>query len=356
MSGFAKTTRILMADSTTKEISKLKPGDNIFASNSEILTVDSVTKKTNKMYDVIPIKGTKFTITEDTYLMLKVSNYEMVYWEKSRQRWKIRWIQNFSIKEKTFHISNYASKKFSSKTSPTKSSTKNSSKELAQKAAKAYLKNNVPNIEGYTPYCTIVKIKVKHFAKLSKAVQAVYKLYCVGLKFTDKHLDLDPYILGYWLGDGTTSCHQITAAEPEIVEIFDTFAKNIGLSIKKLGDYRYNITGGMSNIKKGSNPFINFMRNCGVFNHKHIPLDYKFNSRENRLKLLAGLVDSDGHNDKNGFDFVFKSEKLADDVIFLAKSLGFQAFKSPCKKTCTNSPRGRVTGIYYRTEKKYVNI
>ena len=39
---------------------------------------------------------------------------------------------------------------------------------------------------------------------------------------------------------------------------------------------------------------------------------------------------------------------MADDVIFLARSLGFKAHKTKCRQTCTNSSRGRVTGTYYR--------
>ena len=62
---------------------------------------------------------------------------------------------------------------------------------------------------------------------------------------------------------------------------------------------------------------------------EHIPMVYKCNSRENRLKLLAGLLDSDGYlcHDKCTFEFSQKSEKLIDDVIYLCRSLGFACYK-----------------------------
>ena len=53
-------------------------------------------------------------------------------------------------------------------------------------------------------------------------------------------------------------------------------------------------------------------------------------------------------NGKGCYTFVFKSEKLADDIIFLARSLGFKAFKKEIQQTCTNGKNGPVTGTYYR--------
>lgn len=53
--------------------------------------------------------------------------------------------------------------------------------------------------------------------------------------------------------------------------------------------------------------------------NKKIPKDYKINSRENRLKLLAGLIDK-----CNGYEIMQKNTELAEDIVFLCKSLGFK--------------------------------
>ncbi|UWF82784.1 MAG: Homing endonuclease [Bacteriophage sp.] len=51
----------------------------------------------------------------------------------------------------------------------------------------------------------------------------------------------------------------------------------------------------LSSGKPGkANWLLNELRNLKVLNNKHIPDDYIFDSRENRLKLLAGLIDTDG--------------------------------------------------------------
>jgi hypothetical protein len=66
---------------------------------------------------------------------------------------------------------------------------------------------------------------------------------------------------------------------------------------------------------------------------KFIPDIYKLGSRDVRLGVLAGLLDTDGHL-YNGtcFDFISKSERLARDVTFVARSLGLAASCRSCRK------------------------
>jgi hypothetical protein len=78
------------------------------------------------------------------------------------------------------------------------------------------------------------------------------------------------------------------------------------------------------------------LKNHKLLNNKHIPSIYKINSRENRLKLLAGILDSDGSlcKDKAGYDIIQKNPQLTKDIVYLAKSLGFQCKPKICKKGC----------------------
>lgn len=341
MTAFAPNTNILMFDLTTKNISDLKIGNQLMSETSEPLIIKDIVEEENQMYDIIPIKGQKFTVSGDTVLTTRASNFEHISWDKTRKRYIIKWVENFRIKAKAYPISDYIKNKSSSKRAVPKNL-----KYIAYTAAKKYLRNVVPKLPGYTGYKSIVQIKVKDYIKLQKHVKPVYKLYAAaGLDFPTTNTSLDPYLLGYWLGDGTTGRVQITTAEPEIVDVFTKYANNNNLLVKKYGKYQYDLTTGKQN--KGKNPLTNSLKQYDVWKDKHIPYDYMVNSRENRLKLLAGLVDSDGSNSHNSYQFVFKSEKLADDVILLAKTLGFRAFKMPRQYTCTNSSRGRVTGIYY---------
>jgi superfamily II DNA or RNA helicase len=63
------------------------------------------------------------------------------------------------------------------------------------------------------------------------------------------------------------------------------------------------------------------------------------------LQLLAGLIDADGSLHNGGYDIVLKSERLARDAVYLARSLGFGSTIYPTKKKCCNS--GKV-GNYFR--------
>ena len=82
--------------------------------------------------------------------------------------------------------------------------------------------------------------------------------------------------------------------------------------------------------------FLDVLKKHNLLNNKHIPMIYKCNSRENRLKLLAGIIDSDGYCNLSKKYFSIsqslKHSKLMDDIIYLCRSLGFACYKKE-KKT-----------------------
>lgn len=84
-------------------------------------------------------------------------------------------------------------------------------------------------------------------------------------------------------------------------------------------------------------------------NNKHIPDVYKINDRQTRLELLAGIIDTDGSycEESKGYDIIQKNKVLADDILFLARSLGFSANMSQCEKSCMYKDE-KKTGTYYR--------
>ena len=91
-----------------------------------------------------------------------------------------------------------------------------------------------------------------------------------------------------------------------------------------------------------------YLREYNLIQNKHIPHDYKCNDRNTQLELMAGILDADGSNHDNGYDIIQKNEKLIDDIIFVARSLGFAAYKGKCKKSCMYKG-GKKRGTYYRT-------
>jgi DNA repair protein RadD len=163
-------------------------------------------------------------------------------------------------------------------------------------------------------------------------------------KITDKYLP--PYLLGLWLGDGHSNGPAVTTPDAEIVQYLCAYTVKRGLKLryepqKDNKSSVYHITSGY----RRSDSLLASLQSNDLICNKHIPRHYKTASRADRLQLLAGLLDSDGHLKRGGYDVVFKQKVLAEDTVFVARSLGLAAYVQKCRKTCTNTG---ATGMYYR--------
>ena len=134
-----------------------------------------------------------------------------------------------------------------------------------------------------------IEIPVKTLLKLPKYIRVNLKGYKRGVEFSSKNVPFDPYIIGASLEEQLPS------------------------------------------------------------NNKHIPDVYKINDRQTRLELLAGIIDTDGSycDNSKGYDIIQKNKVLADDILFVARSLGFSANMSQCEKYCMYKGE-KKTGTYYR--------
>lgn len=168
---------------------------------------------------------------------------------------------------------------------------------------------------------------------------------------------VDPYFLGVLIGDGTMKGKiGVQTADAEILDVVMDQAAHYGLKVRD--EYQDNNASGAFFLTAGNgpgsgpdrNPLMNQITKLGLRvsgSDKHIPHLYKTASRRDRLALLAGIIDTDGSYDPSGkgYDLVTVSKRLADDIAFVARSLGFAAYPRPCKKTCTNTS---AVGDYYR--------
>lgn len=125
----------------------------------------------------------------------------------------------------------------------------------------------------------------------------------------DDELPIDAYFLGLWLGDGDSRDTRITSSDPEIENFLHEFAgtyKYMEVTKKYFPPGTTSSTGITSKIgyshyrlvytkKKYLNPIKHALKSLDLINNKHIPDIYINSSKKNRYKLLAGLIDSDGH-------------------------------------------------------------
>jgi superfamily II DNA or RNA helicase len=189
----------------------------------------------------------------------------------------------------------------------------------------------------------VVDISVRDFLQLPLGRQRDMKGYRVPIHFAEKEVPFDPYMFGYWLGDGTSRSAAITSQDATVLHYFSRNLGKYGMFLSYTSKYDYR----MIDSKK-PNYFFKSMRDLNVIQNKHVPHVYKCNSRRVQLELLAGFIDADGSALLGGWDVVQKNEKLLDDIIFVARSLGFACYKTKCTKACTNAKNGPKVGTYYR--------
>ena len=203
-----------------------------------------------------------------------------------------------------------------------------------------------------TPKGSIIDIPLIDYMNLPKSYHGkggVLVGYRVPIVFPKKEVFIEPYLLGYWLGDGHSYNSKISTQESSVLLYIqkECFKNHPELYISYTGhQYDYNIR----STKNGSgcNTFLNGLKFYNLLKNKHIPMDYKCNERSIQLQVLAGIIDADGSKKDNCYDIIQKNEKLMDDIIYLCRSLGFAAYKKKCKKACKYKGE-RSEGTYYRT-------
>ncbi len=211
----------------------------------------------------------------------------------------------------------------------------------------------------YPDFPDEVEISVEEWLKKSSRWKENFRGFRAGLiDFPKKEVRIDPYLLGLWLGDGLHRELMITSADKEIQDWLKAFADQNGLRYtesKKCGPSNQAVDvrlGRIPSVHGRSNPVWAGFKHYGVVSNKHIPEDYIVNDEETRLKLLAGLIDSDGHYSRGGYSIALANELLARSVKRLADTLGFRTSIVE-KETKCGEFRGRAwkVGINGATDK-----
>lgn len=190
------------------------------------------------------------------------------------------------------------------------------------------------------------------------------------IPYKEKNLKIHPYFIGLWLGDGFKREKLICFCEDEI-EI-----KKWLIAYAKSNPDRYSYTIKEYKSQLGTKKMFRFRlidntmlsKNnywSTVFrNNKHIPEDYLLSSIDQRLDLLAGLLDSDGNYESDTYRYTFTNtdENLIKQVESLCWSLGFRTKIVQNRSGITNSIRfqlriyGSIWKIPCRIKRKKAEI
>lgn len=159
------------------------------------------------------------------------------------------------------------------------------------------------------------------------------------IEYKDNKLLVEPYLLGFLLGDDTI-CDNGVRIFTEDIEVVEYFQSALGEEYTMVKDpttvsWRITYKGKQRKIDKRGvlnlcNPFMDKLKDIGVWETrtktKRIPSDYLYSSKEQRLELLKGLMDSGGYAHNRGYmaGYYSVNKELIDDVSLLVRSLGIK--------------------------------
>lgn len=144
-----------------------------------------------------------------------------------------------------------------------------------------------------------------------------------------KDLPIDPYLFGYWLGDGDSSRFRVTSHVDDT--FFKEYCDTVEAEYSIIPDKR-----GYTVCYQTLYGYTDKLKRLGVLGNKHIPDCYLWSSVDDRKKLLCGLMDSDGNSSEpvngrkynNLCEFSNKNETLIDSFMVLCSSLGLKPKKT----------------------------
>jgi phosphate starvation-inducible PhoH-like protein len=197
----------------------------------------------------------------------------------------------------------------------------------------------------------------------------MYELPLVGpVEFPAQDVPMDPYALGLLLGDGCLTLSTTPAfctADPELAEALQAVLPEVDVTRKTEVDYVLRRRGGGRGGVIVENPVTHIVRELGLggtrSTTKFVPPLYLYNSTENRLALLQGLLDTDGGPVRQKgrtcrIQFATCSDRLRDDVLFLVRSLGGVAYWRT--RPAAGRPAGGTAArpVYYRHDAYVIDI
>lgn len=282
-----KGTTILMHDLTTKKVEDVEIGDLLMGDDGTKREVKKVHKGFDTLYNIGQCDGVTYTVNSKHTLSLR-AGFDTVIKGPDRNK--------------------------------------------SRRCAVDYKKGQIVNID--------VQDYIKLPALAKRSLKGYKGSIQEGITSNIKH----PWLLGMWLGDGHTNQARITLAKSnvEIIDKIEDIVREedyyitVPPSCDRDTTYTYSIGGG----------FRTYLTKHSLIGFKHIPKDLLLGSREERLQLLAGIIDSDGYLNSNGssYEVTQKSKKLAEDIQTLCRTLGYRCSINLSKKS---SQKGTV-GEYHR--------
>ena len=325
---FDPETEILMWDGTSKRAKNIEIDDVLVDDLGNPTTVRTTCSGSKNMYDIIPDKHNfmKHRVTDNHILTLKIRSHKSIRKSNKKNR-SYEYIVEFLNREEI----KFQEKYFKSLNEAT------------------LFVNNFDDDNT-------IDITIENYLKLDKITKDKLVLFKTeGIHWTKKNVEMDPYLLGLWLGDGLSDGSGFALNyknDFEMLAYWENWAQNNGAIITKDQRYKFSIVSkknkevyslGICNRVEEA-PLKKYLRKYNLINNKHIPNDFITNDRETRLKVLAGLIDTDGSVRANGHEIRIcqgpANYKIIENAYTLAMSLGFSCGVKEGKSQWTDEKNG----------------
>lgn len=344
----SEDTKIPLWNGEIKLAKDIQIGDILIGDDGNQRTVLTLHKGNGKMYEISQKRGETYKVNDEHILTLCMPEHKKIFWVPSNYTWRtIYWDATaMNVKAKETQVA-------------FKVQCKECDMLITPKCIKKHYKAKHKNVK-YVPYKlenqdmnnseiikarenleeflltidsnNIIDICIEDYLNVTESLKRKLKGIrgeCVNWKHQD--VSLDPYILGLWLGDGMSNGYAYScdgANDEEIINYITKWGKSNDAQItKSLSDkYTYHVSSIQNYKMTGCAPLKKLLDEYNLVNNKHIPIEYLVNSKEIRLKVLAGIIDSDGYVHQDGTIEISQStihKKLADDIVYLSRSLGF---------------------------------
>jgi len=325
---FDPETMILMWDGTFKRAGDIKIDDILIDDLGNSTSVRSTCEGFKNMYDVIPDKKNfmKHRVTDNHILTLKIRGHKSI--RKSNR-----------IDRSYTHVVEYLNR--------TKLAFENkhcNSLEEATEFVNSFDDDNT------------VDITIEKYLTLSQRTKDKLVLFKTeGINWTKKEVEMDPYLLGMWLGDGLSDGTGFALnykTDFETLAYWEKWAEENGADVVKGKKYSYSVFSkknkeayneGLCNRVEEA-PLKKYLRKYNLLKNKHIPNEYLTNDRQTRLQVLAGLIDTDGSVRAEGREIRIcqgpANYRIIEDAYTLSMSLGFSCGIKEGKSQWTDEKSG----------------
>lgn len=347
----SEDTSIPLWNGEIKLAKDIQKGDLLIGDDGNKRTVLTLYKGNGKMYEISQDRGDSYKVNDEHILTLCMPEHKKIFWLPSNYTWRsLYWdkqAKNIKAKEMKANIKirckecnimitakcikkHYTRKHKDVKYTPYKLQDKDMNDPEVIRTRKC-LEEFLSTIDDNN----IIDICIQDYLNVTESFKRKLKGIrgeCVNWDSQD--VLLDPYVLGVWLGDGMKSGYAYSCDgknDPEIMDYLTKWGENNDAKFINNRRYNYNISS-IDNYKfPGCAPLKKLLSQYNLINNKHIPKEYLINSKDIRLRLLAGIIDTDGYVHKDGTIEICQSIKhktLVDDIVYLSRSLGFYTYVS----------------------------